>query len=200
MDLRGLTRRVQNMLIAAVAIRDVITGGRHLLQLSARAGEVKDGIRVVTPYGFAMRIVPAAGDDGAETVILAVESDLRYALPPTDPRYIPDDLEPGEVALYTDEDKVGSGCRLHFKRGRLIKIVCDKADVEAETLIRLAADEVQIHARKRLALDCLGYGFAWRCDAGVYRVDTWQAGGPMAPGIEENIHAPEIPQEESADG
>ncbi|MBE0530404.1 MAG: phage baseplate assembly protein [Rhodospirillales bacterium] len=196
MDIRSLTRRVQNMMIAAVAVRDVVVAGCHRLQMSGRANEVKGGIRIVTPYGFAMRILPPSGDDGAETVVLAVEPDLRYALPPTDPRYMPDDLEPGEVALYTDEDKTAGGCRIHFKRGRLIKIVCDTADIEAATLARLAADEVQIHARKRLALDCFGYGFAWRCDDGAYFVDTWQT-GPVTPGGAADIYPPEIPEGET---
>lgn len=175
MDVRLLGRRLANMMIAAVGVRDGIAGGRHRLQLSGRAGESKHDIRILTPYGFAMRIVPPTGDSGAETVVIAVESDLRYALPPADARWQPDDLEPGEVAMYTDEDKDG-GCRIHLKRGRVVKITCRDADIEAENIARLKGRKVEIHATEELGLDCNGYGFRWQSLGGGYVVTNYTIG------------------------
>ena len=175
MSLEWLTRRVNNMLIAAVLCADRIGGGAHRGQFSCRAEELKSGIRILTPYGFAVRLLPAGGEGGPETVILAVEPDLRYALPPTDPRYAPDDLAAGEVALYTDEDKTG-GCRIHLKRGRVVEIKCDTAKITADTLIDLAAPKIRLSAAANLVLDCSGYGTVWAVEDGRYHVTNYFTG------------------------
>lgn len=176
MDLLArLTRRVGNMLIAAVLRGDSVASGAHRSQFSGRAGESKDGIRILTPYGFAVRLLPGDDAAGPETVILAVEPDLRYALPPADPRYQPEDLAAGEVALYTDEDRA-SGCRVHLKRGRVIAITCDQATIAADSLIRLDAPEIRIAASRQLVLDCAGYGSVWTMAAGAYQVTSYVTG------------------------
>lgn len=170
-----LQRRLGNMLIVAVLRSDACGGGQHRAQFSGRSGELKEGLRILTPYGFAVRFLPADGDAGPETVILAVEPDLRYALPPADRRYAPDDLAPGEVALYTDEDKSG-GCRLHFKRGRLVNLICDTVTVRADTLVKVEAPEIRLAASHKLVLDCGGYGTSWTCAGGAWVVDSYTTG------------------------
>lgn len=174
----ALHRRVNNMLIAAGVVGDSLGGGCHRAQISGRANEAKGGIRILTPFGFAMRLVP--GND-PETVLLAVESNLRYALPPADPRYQPDDLDPGESALYNADDPDG-GCRIHLKRGRVIQVICHTAEIKADDLIRLEADRIQLHARVSYSWDVDGYG--WRCTAqggGAYTLTTWQTDAVVTP-------------------
>ncbi|EPY01374.1 phage baseplate assembly protein [Magnetospirillum fulvum] len=184
MDLSRLTRRVGNMLIAAAVVRDAIVGGCHRGQLSGRAGEGKGGIRILTPFGLAVRIVP--GED-AETVLLAVEPNLRYALPPHDPRYQPDDLQPGESCLYNADDPDG-GCRIHLKRGGVIAITCKDAIVKADNIARLEGGQVEIHAKSRLAMDCGGNGVVWTPDT---RTDYVTG----STGTAKPIHPPEVPKD-----
>lgn len=183
-------RRVDNMLITASPAADSITAGQHRVDLSGRAGEVKAGIRVVTPFGFAMRLVPG---DAPETVVLAVEPDLRYALPPADPRYQPDDLAAGESALYNADDVDAPGCRIHLKRGHVIRVVCKRAVIEAEDLIRLDADHIQIHARKSWSWDVGGFGQKLTANAGSWQWHTWQTGAVMQPAIIDPVNPPEGP-------
>lgn len=83
------------------------------LQLRITAGEVKDDMEHLEPYGFTS--CPHAGaealagfiGDRSHGVVLVV-SDRRYRLP---------NLQAGEVALYTDE-----GDRVVLKRGRVIEM------------------------------------------------------------------------------
>lgn len=188
-DPRVLERRVNNMLVAAVVIGDSVGGGCHRAQLAARASEGKDGIRILTPFGFAMRLVPGAT---AETVLLAVERDLRYAVPPHDPRYQPDDLQPGESAIYNADDPDG-GCRIHLKRGRVVEIICQQAVVRADDVIRLEANRIQFHASTSLSWDVGGFGESWTNTGGTaWEHKTWQTGAAVST-VTLNIKPPEGP-------
>lgn len=172
-----LERRVNNMLVAAVVVGDTVTGGCHRAQVAARASEGKDGIRILTSFGFAMRLEPGAT---AETVLLAVERDLRYALPPHDPRYQPGDLKPGESAVYNADD-IDGGCRIHLKRGRVIEIICKDAVVRAENSARVEADHVQAHARVSHSWDVHGFGESWTWLGGTnWEHKTWQQGATVS--------------------
>lgn len=97
------------------------------LQLRLLAGEVKDGVEHLEPYGFtscpksgAEALAGFIGGDRSHGVVIMV-SDRRFRL---------QGLKPGEVALYTDE-----GDRLHFKRGRVL-------DIETVTLNVKASESV----------------------------------------------------------
>ena len=83
-------------------------------QVRLLAGEVKDGIEHFEPYGFTANPHPGAegiaaffSGDRSHGVVLCI-ADRRFRLK---------ELQPGEVALYTDE-----GDRLHFKRGRVLEV------------------------------------------------------------------------------
>ncbi|MBF0325980.1 MAG: phage baseplate assembly protein [Alphaproteobacteria bacterium] len=178
MDSRSLWKRVDNLILSGWLVADRHSGG-HRGQFAVHDGEVKGGIRILTPFGFAMRLVPGGAEDGAETVLLAIESNRRVALPPHDDRYAPDDLEAGEAALYNADDPDG-GCRIHLQRGRVIKIICDKAEIEAGSLARISADDVQIHGRDRVAVDCNGYGFEWLAAGSSYQSISYTIGSVAA--------------------
>lgn len=103
------------------------------LQMRLTAGEVKDGMEHLEPYGFtscphegAEALAGFMGGDRSHGVVIVV-SDRRYRI---------QELEPGEVAIYTDE-----GDKVHFKRGRVIA-------VETGTLNITATDSVNFNTPK----------------------------------------------------
>lgn len=157
MDLSSLARRVGNLLLVGAVRGDGVAGGCHRGQITARAGETKAGIRILLPFGFAHRV---AGNETAETVLLAVEPNLRYALPPHDPACQPSDLAAGEVAIYNADDG-SEACRIHFRRGRVIAISARTITVQADELARIEGKTVEIHATDTLKLDCGGNGLVW---------------------------------------
>ncbi|WP_421527271.1 phage baseplate assembly protein V [Pseudomonas brenneri] len=97
------------------------------LQMRLTAGEVKDGLEHFEPYGFTSN--PLAGAEGIAAFIggdrshgvLLVVADRRYRI---------QGMEPGEVAIYTDE-----GAKIHLKRGRIIDIEADVINFKAATAV-----------------------------------------------------------------
>ena len=93
------------------------------LQLRLLAGEVKDQVEHLEPYGFtacphagAEALAGFIGGDRSHGVVIIV-ADRRFRL---------QGLSSGEVAMYTDE-----GDKLHFKRGRIIDIETVTLNVKA---------------------------------------------------------------------
>ena len=97
------------------------------LQLRLLAGEVKDNVEHLEPYGFTSSPV-----EGAEALVGFIGGDRSHAvvIVVADRRFRLQGLKSGEVALYTDE-----GDFIHFKRGRII-------DIETVTLNVKASDSV----------------------------------------------------------
>ena len=97
------------------------------LQLRLLAGEVKDNVEHLEPYGYT-----ASPLEGAEALAGFIGGDRSHAvvIVVADRRFRLQGLKPGEVALYTDE-----GDFIHFKRGRII-------DIETVTLNVKASDSV----------------------------------------------------------
>ena len=97
------------------------------LQLRLLAGEVKDNVEHLEPYGFT-----ACPHAGAEALAGFIGGDRSHAvvIVVADRRFRLQGLKSGEVALYTDE-----GDFIHFKRGRVI-------DIETVTLNVKATDSV----------------------------------------------------------
>jgi phage baseplate assembly protein V len=93
------------------------------LQLRLLAGEVKDNVEHLEPYGFtacplagAEALAGFIGGDRSHAVVIVV-ADRRFRL---------QGLKSGEVALYTDE-----GDFIHFKRGRIIDIETVTLNIKA---------------------------------------------------------------------
>jgi len=97
------------------------------LQLRLLAGEVKDNVEHLEPYGFT-----ACPKEGAEALAAFIGGDRSHGvvIVVADRRFRLKGLKPGEVALYTDE-----GDRIHFKRGRIL-------DIETVTLNIKATESV----------------------------------------------------------
>lgn len=97
------------------------------LQLRLLAGEVKDGVEHLEPYGFT-----SCPKSGAEALAGFIGGDRSHGvvIMVSDRRFRVQGLMPGEVAIYTDE-----GDRIHFKRDRVI-------DIETVTLNVKASESV----------------------------------------------------------
>ncbi len=120
------------------------------LQVRLLAGEVKDGIEHFEPYGYTAHAHPGAegvaaffGGDRSHGVVLCI-ADRRFRLQA---------LEPGEVALYTDE-----GDRLHFKRGRVLEIDTMTLRVTAGTAVEFDTPVIRTTGRIESAGDQIAAG------------------------------------------
>lgn len=105
-----LTRMIARGTVALASAGSML----QTLQMRLTAGEVKDDLEHFEPYGFTSHPKPGAegvalflGGDRSHGVVVCV-SDRRFRLK---------ELQPGEVAIYTDE-----GDTFVFKRGRIIEL------------------------------------------------------------------------------
>lgn len=110
---------LMNLLVRGTVVLGNAAKKMQALQMRLLAGEVKDSLEHFEPYGLTSHPLPGAegiaaflGGDRSHGIVLVV-SDRRYRI---------QSMEPGEVAIYTDE-----GDKIHFKRGRII-------DIETQTL------------------------------------------------------------------
>lgn len=110
---------LMNLLVRGTVVLGNAAKKMQALQMRLLAGEVKDNLEHFEPYGLTSHPLPGAegitaflGGDRSHGIVLVV-SDRRYRI---------QSMEPGEVAIYTDE-----GDKIHFKRGRII-------DIETQTL------------------------------------------------------------------
>ena len=93
------------------------------LQIRMLAGELKDDVEHMEPYGYTSCPQPGAegvalfpGGDRSHGVVIVI-ADRRFRL---------QGLKPGEVALYTDE-----GDKIHFERGHKLTFKTGTLNVEA---------------------------------------------------------------------
>jgi len=131
-----LSARVATMLSRAVlrAINDA--GGFQLVQVGMRQGELRDDVEHFQPYGLTFRPL-----EGAQAVVayLGGCGNHPVALVVADPRHRLRGLEPGEVALYTDE-----GDKIVLKRGRTIEIETATLVVKASGKMRVEAPQLEV--------------------------------------------------------
>lgn len=110
----GLKRRIYMLVGRAVleAVKD--DKNRQFVQVKMLAGEVKADVERIQQYGFTSNPLP-----GAQAVVFCVSGnrDHPVVLAVDDPRYRKTGLQPGEVAIYTDE-----GDFIQIKRGGEILI------------------------------------------------------------------------------
>lgn len=108
------------------------------LQLRITAGEFKDDMEHLEPYGYtscphpgAEALVGFLGDRSHGAVIMV--ADRRFRLK---------GLKPGEVGMYTDE-----GDYLVFKRGRVIEVETVTLKVKAETAVEFDTPVIRTTGR-----------------------------------------------------
>lgn len=104
------------------------------LQLRLLAGEVKDQVEHLEPYGFTARPL-----DGAEALAGFIGGDRSHGvvIVVSDRRYRIQGLKSGEVAIYTDE-----GDKIHLKRGRVIDIETQTLNIKATTGVNFDTPEI----------------------------------------------------------
>ena len=125
--LAPLARRIR--LIVSRAVVTVVYDGLKMqgLQLTLLAGETADQVERFQEYGFTS--VPKAGAEAIAAAIGGARGHL-VAIAVDDRRYRMQDMQPGEVALYTDE-----GDYIKLSRGRIIQVVAGaEVDVTAPTI------------------------------------------------------------------
>src|SRR6185369_12000596 len=100
--LRDLVRRTRMMVARTVLAGINDRPGIQAVQIRLLAGEAKSNVPHMQSYGFTS--VPHAG---AEGVALFISGDRGHGVVVCvdDRRYRITDLQPGEVAIYTDEDQ-----------------------------------------------------------------------------------------------
>jgi len=132
-----LRRRVRLMIGRAVLAAADDSKGIQLVQVKLLDGEVGDGVERMQNYGYTS--VPKVG---AEGVMVCVSGDRTHGIVVVmdDRRYRLKNLQPGEVALYTDE-----GDTIVMKRGR-------KIEVTAGAEITATAPVVKVEASTKVTL------------------------------------------------
>ena len=112
--LAPLRRRIALLASRGFVLLDYEGEGLRRLQVGLLAGETRDQVEHIEPYGFTSRPHP-----GAEVVVVALggQRDHCLVLQAADRRYRLRTLEKGEVALYTDE-----GSSIILRRGGVIAI------------------------------------------------------------------------------
>lgn len=118
---------IANMLARGVVALGNSANKLQSLQLSLLAGEVKDNMEHLEPYGFT-----ACPQAGAEALGAFIGGDRSHGvvIVVADRRFRLQGLKPGEVALYTDE-----GDRIHFKRGRILDIETVTLNIKASASV-----------------------------------------------------------------
>lgn len=147
--LTPLARRISNLVARAVVRRADDSAKMQLLQVDVLTDETRDEVERVQNYGFT-----SAPFDGAEAVVLFVggRRDHGLAVAVDDRRHRMTGLQPGEVAVYTDE-----GDSVVIRRGGTIEVkAATKVKVDAP-LVELAgnADAVAMASKVATELDAL---------------------------------------------
>lgn len=125
------------MLMIGRCVLNAVSDGApvQLVQLSGLADEVRDKVERMAEYGFTS--VPLPGAKGV-AVFVGGERGHGVVIATGDSRYRLQELEPGEVALYTDE-----GDKIVLKRGRVIEVTTDTLVVKATTKVRFETPLVE---------------------------------------------------------
>lgn len=190
-----LKRRVYLMVGRAVlaAINDA--SSRQFAQIKALRGEVKDKVERIQDYGFTSVPLP-----GAQAVFLSIGGNRDHPLiiAADDPRYRKHGLQPGEVAIYTDE-----GDFIHLKRGNEIAILTKTCTINAETAVTVTAPSMTFSAGTKVrfetpTLECTGDivdlagagGVTMNGMRDIYNTHTHpenDGGGPTDPPLQEMV-------------
>ena len=171
--LAPLTNRIMNMLALGVIKSINDSGGLQILQSDLLEGETKDDLERFQEYGFTS--VPKSG---AQSLVAFLGGNRGHGLVlcVVDSRYRKFGLENGDVCVYSS--------------GQNHIILKDNGDIEIyaadDKTLRIDADNIQIHARSRLAIDAGGNGQVWTEDTR----DDYVIGSTNT---SHNLHPPEIP-------
>jgi len=106
------------------------------LQARMLSNETKDDIEHFEPYGFTSN-----PKGGAEVLVIYLGGNRSHAIAAVaaDRRFRLQNLEAGEVALYTDE-----GTSVVLKRGKIVEVTCDEYRLTCKKLTIDASDSIAV--------------------------------------------------------
>jgi phage baseplate assembly protein V len=132
-----LKRRVMLSIGRATLSRVDDGAGLQRNQVTLLAGETRDNVERVQPFGFTSVPLP-----GAECLVVCVggNRDHPVIMGVDDRRYRPTGLDAGDVCIYSPQ----SGHRITLKADRTIEIEGDILVLKADTKIRLEAPLVEM--------------------------------------------------------
>jgi len=114
--------------------------GTQKIQITVLNNETITDVERMQEYGF--ETYPFTGAE-VMTLFLNGNRDHGIAVCVHDRRYRPKDLVEGEVCVYTDEDKTDP-YRMHLKRSRILFVVADKFDFDADTEATLVSPKIML--------------------------------------------------------
>lgn len=166
--------RVMNLVTRGIITRVNDTPDMQTAQVSLFADEAKDEVERFQPFGLTSVPLP-----GAECVVLFLGGarDHGVIVAVDDREYRPTNAAPGEVVVYGVKNNV---FRLKPNGDILIETT------EPGGTIRMAADNIDIHANDNLYFDAGGHGFHYQ----PTHVDSYTGG---ATGTGHLLAPPEIP-------
>ena len=111
--------------------------GLQQAQVTLLAGETRDRVERVQPYGFSSHPLP-----GADCLVVCVggNRDHPVIMGVDDRRYRPTGLQAGDVVIYSHQ----TGHRITLKANRTIEIEGDVLTLRADTKIRLESPLVEM--------------------------------------------------------
>lgn len=172
-----LARRIGNMLargtLAAVNADSKMQG----VQVRLLAGEVKDNIEHVEPYGFTSN-----PNSGAEAFALFFDGDRSHGVVVclADRRYRLTGLKTGEMAIHDDQ-----GQKVHLTREGIV--------IQTPLKCRVDAQDIELHASHSYSWDVEGFGERWTWLGGsAWEHKTWQQGAAIS-NVTLSIKPPEGP-------
>ncbi|MFN7308851.1 MAG: phage baseplate assembly protein V [Acetobacteraceae bacterium] len=119
--------------------------GLQRSQVKLLAGEVRDNVERIQPYGFSAVPLP-----GADVLVVCVggNRDHPVIIGADDRRHRPTGMQPGDVCIYSNQ----TGHKITLKADRTIEIEGDEITIKADTKITLETPLVEVTG----ALDVMG--------------------------------------------
>lgn len=135
---RRIERSITNLLARAVVTGLNTASKCQMLQVDLLAGEPKENVEHLEPYGFT-----SAPQNGAEGFALFPDGDRSHGviLMVSDRRYRIKGLAAGEVAIYTDE-----GDSITLKRGKTMVLQTDNLQANTKTCAFNASEKITLNA------------------------------------------------------
>lgn len=134
--MQSLARRVTNLLSRGAVGLANAANKMQTLQISLLDDEAKTDVEHFEPYGFTS--CPKAG---AEVLAAFLDGDRSHGvvIVAADRRYRIQNLQAGEVAIYTDE-----GDSIVLKRGRLVEVTTHTLKINASTKVEMITPLLQV--------------------------------------------------------
>ena len=174
MSVETLVRRLATavrMIVCRGKITALTVGkGIRFVQVKLGSNETTDNIPLVQHYGFA-----SMPDPGCHAVVVFLNGERKEgaAIATNDLRYLPENLQQGDVVIY---DKWGNA--IHLSQTGI--------SIISNSDLSLQGNNVRLHATQSLKVDCGGNGW-------VYTSTDRQDYSRGATGAQQDLHAPEVP-------